>query len=71
LLSRSLALCLPFSVSTPSTPLPMPWINSILYYVAGTSGGRDASAWAQWGTPSPPHHTKPLPNISLASFPFL
>lgn len=50
------------STSTPfSTPLPMPpnKLYSILHlWMAGTSGGRDALAWAHWGTPLLSYHTK-------------
>jgi hypothetical protein len=44
----------PFSVSTSSsTLLPITYVNSIPYYiqrVAGTSGGKDVSAWTSRGT---------------------
>jgi hypothetical protein len=64
----TLSFSLPFSASTTLlTPLPMPWINSILYYTLIwliLSGGRDASAWAHWDILFP--HTSP--HLSLYLF---
>jgi hypothetical protein len=45
-------------------------VLDIVYQVAGTLGGRDASQWACRGTTLPPHHILPLPNISLLLFLF-
>jgi hypothetical protein len=67
LYSLPLSLSLPFSAfATFLNPLPMPWINSILYYTVGPSGGRDASAWARWVTLFPHtslHITKAYPSL--------
>jgi len=55
--------------TTLSTPLQMPWINSILYYTLMwlvPQGGRDVSAWAHWGTPFP--HTSIEHNPPLILF---
>jgi hypothetical protein len=59
-------LCLYHPLNFP--PHVLNKLYSILYHrVAGPSVERDASAWACRGTLFPPHHTTPLPNISLAS----
>jgi len=64
-------LSLPFFVSTTLlTPLPMPRINSILYYtihrcVVGSSGGRDALAWACRGISYPHTSIEHIPPVFI------
>jgi hypothetical protein len=57
-------LCLYYFLNSPLHALNK--LYSILCHcVAGLSGGRDASVWACWGTPSPtPHHTS-IEHISI------
>jgi hypothetical protein len=49
----TLSFSLPFSASTTLlTPLPMPWLNSVLCYTVWlVPRGRDALAWARQDTP--------------------
>ena len=69
---RSLSLFLTLCLSLNSPCHALNKLYSILYcHVAGTSGGRDASAWTGRGTPFPPpfrSSTKHIPGFSLLSF---
>jgi hypothetical protein len=73
LYSLSLPLSLFLSLlpsQLPSLPLPMPWINSILFYTILSCGRSLGKGWLSVGPqrhPLPPHLTAHPPNIFLLS----